>query len=381
VPVATGTTETMLAVSFPDPRTGFAVGADGVVLTTTDGGTTWARGSTGVDDGLRDVSFVDATHGWAVGGESIVATTDGGRTWVPRPPPPAESVPAPGPGRPGSGRVEGWFFIAVHFFDRQRGIVMGAGGAVLLTGDGGLTWTWAGDRSYGLVMDASFVDGDAGFATGPPSEGPLYTVLQTGDGGRTWQPLTAEGITDVTAVNFNAVAAPGEGRVYVAGGGGVVLVSADGGGRWGVQRRDTTETFLSMDFAGSRGLAVGLTDLGGTSRASLVATDDGGETWNGRLVDGMVLWDVAFPSPSAAVAVGCRAFLDAELVVPMVDPETGEISELKPCTETLVVRIVSEDGEVGGSGGLPWPVLGAGVAVAVAAAAGVARARRGRRDR
>ncbi|MDQ3920027.1 MAG: YCF48-related protein [Acidobacteriota bacterium] len=70
------------AVSFADARRGWAVGANGAVLATTDGGRTWAAQESGTDSDLFDVKFFDAREGWAVGsGGAAIHTTDGGQTW------------------------------------------------------------------------------------------------------------------------------------------------------------------------------------------------------------------------------------------------------------------------------------------------------------
>jgi photosystem II stability/assembly factor-like uncharacterized protein len=70
------------AVSFVDARRGWAVGANGAVLATTDGGRTWGAQASGTDSDLFDVKFFDAREGWAVGeGGAAIHTTDGGQTW------------------------------------------------------------------------------------------------------------------------------------------------------------------------------------------------------------------------------------------------------------------------------------------------------------
>ncbi|MEO7969830.1 MAG: YCF48-related protein, partial [bacterium] len=59
-------------------------GAGGVILTTTNGGTKWVQRSTGTRDHLFAVTFAsqDPMRGWAAGTfGSMIATTDGGLTW------------------------------------------------------------------------------------------------------------------------------------------------------------------------------------------------------------------------------------------------------------------------------------------------------------
>lgn len=92
---------TLTGLSFPSAAKGWAVGHSGVILSTTDGGLTWqkqldsvesqashtaaAAGSVGSEnpgDPLLDVYFKDESNGWAVGAFGrALRTSDGGRTW------------------------------------------------------------------------------------------------------------------------------------------------------------------------------------------------------------------------------------------------------------------------------------------------------------
>lgn len=99
----------LLAVTFPSEKNGWAVGHDGVVLHTTDGGATWvkqfdghdaaqAMGSSfgvqnpeiqryvdqGPDKPFLDVWFENDSNGYVVGAFNLIfRTTDGGKNWVP----------------------------------------------------------------------------------------------------------------------------------------------------------------------------------------------------------------------------------------------------------------------------------------------------------
>lgn len=111
----------LLAVHFPNPQTGWAVGHGGVVLRTDNGGDSWIKqvdgrtsaeaflnyyrpraeaGDTAAREALKqleqnfrvpgalpylDVWFKDADEGFAVGSFGmLIGTTDGGKTWTPR---------------------------------------------------------------------------------------------------------------------------------------------------------------------------------------------------------------------------------------------------------------------------------------------------------
>ena len=73
------------AVTLVDATHGWAVGRDGTIVATEDGGKRWVAQASGTQQWLTSVHFSDATHGWAVGvGGTIVATEDGGKSWLPR---------------------------------------------------------------------------------------------------------------------------------------------------------------------------------------------------------------------------------------------------------------------------------------------------------
>jgi photosystem II stability/assembly factor-like uncharacterized protein len=102
------------------PEKGFAVGK-GVILVTDDGHTWTPRYSGGAI--FSAVNAVDATHAWAVGDRSLYGTTDGGKTWK-------------GRGNPDDGTV----LRRVHFIDEHFGWGAGRNGKLYRSGDGGGTW-------------------------------------------------------------------------------------------------------------------------------------------------------------------------------------------------------------------------------------------------
>jgi photosystem II stability/assembly factor-like uncharacterized protein len=70
------------AVWFATQERGWAVGGEGVIISTADGGRTWRPQASGVGDDLYDVKFFDESEGWAVGrGGTMLHTNDGGRNW------------------------------------------------------------------------------------------------------------------------------------------------------------------------------------------------------------------------------------------------------------------------------------------------------------
>src|ERR1043165_8514255 len=62
---------TLRSVFFIDHKEGWAVGDEGLILHTLNGGKTWHRQATGVRSSLRSVQFLTPEIGWAVGGEEL----------------------------------------------------------------------------------------------------------------------------------------------------------------------------------------------------------------------------------------------------------------------------------------------------------------------
>jgi photosystem II stability/assembly factor-like uncharacterized protein len=150
----------LLGGSFLNGKQGWLVGTGGTVLQTSDGGATW---STGRLTGLEPVSgfglalrvrftaasFVDARLGWAVGTEGrIFATRDGGRTWAPQ----ISNVASD--------------FYDVKFVSPAEGWVVGAGGTLLHTVDGGFRWVLEPSGTTHALERLYFVGRARGWAVG-----------------------------------------------------------------------------------------------------------------------------------------------------------------------------------------------------------------------
>ena len=76
-----------LGVAFAaDGRHGWAVGVNGTIVATADGGGQWTPQTSSTSNALWGVAFAaDGRHGWAVGDNgTIVATADGGGQWTPQ---------------------------------------------------------------------------------------------------------------------------------------------------------------------------------------------------------------------------------------------------------------------------------------------------------
>jgi photosystem II stability/assembly factor-like uncharacterized protein len=258
-----------------------AVGRRGLVLVSTDGGSTWQQAKVPVSTDLLSAAFPDDRNGWAVGhGGVVLHTRDGGLTWerqldgralpelmvrqykaaadagdeqARRNLDEAERFKAEGPGRP---------LFAVHFNDALHGIAVGAYNLAVRTDDGGRTWRAVGDQIdnpkgmhlYGIarIDGRLWIAGEQGVLLREESDGGRFSqvktpypgsffgitgragelvvfglrgnALRSTDAGATWTALQTG-----TQSNLTAGAVLPDGRLVLAAMSGELLVSGDGG--------------------------------------------------------------------------------------------------------------------------------------------------------
>ena len=81
--VNSGTDTHLYGVHFVDAKLGWAVGTDGIVLSSKDGGKTWSGSDTKSinKDTLTQVSFTTPNNGWLVSIGKVYYTGSGGNSW------------------------------------------------------------------------------------------------------------------------------------------------------------------------------------------------------------------------------------------------------------------------------------------------------------
>jgi photosystem II stability/assembly factor-like uncharacterized protein len=174
---------------FANPQTVYAVGnhleSGSVILRSTDSGATWSATRLELVRDLRAIHFVNDQIGFAVGsfgsgstntGSCVVKTTDGGASW--------QRVAFEAEGQTIFGHYYGVFFA-----DAENGWVVGdlpqggqSYGAVFRTTNGGSSWRRqkgpTGAFQYRKLTAVGFVDGDHGVIVG---DGGL--IVHTSNGG------------------------------------------------------------------------------------------------------------------------------------------------------------------------------------------------------
>lgn len=247
------TTNALNAVTFlADGRTGFAVGATGTLLRTTDAGATWTLGSSGTVQDLAAITFTSASTGWAAGaGGTVLQTTDGGATWT---------------RRTNSGTVAD--LKSIVFADALHGAFAGAGGVVGITRDGGATWTV---RVPEVVSLNGIAFGDTLTLW---CAGALGTLRSTFDAGLNW---TSEPLS-VASQTFKGVAAADAMHAVAVGTGGTIAVGRPGALAiaWSAASAGASYQLNGVCMPDpSHAWAVG-----GNGSGAVLATADGGTTWS-----------------------------------------------------------------------------------------------------
>jgi photosystem II stability/assembly factor-like uncharacterized protein len=253
-PLTSGTTNALYDVYFFDATQGVAVGEQGLILRTTDGGAGWQGVTSGVTDSLRSVSF-SGVNGIS-GGDSqdILYSTDAGASWQ------ISQSGFFGGGFPGAQMISS----TVGFVAGQNSILGPLFGA---STDGGVSWDFHAfffDQSEGTCTDVFFFNQNTGVVSGAVFDG-TGAIARTTDGGMNWSTLIFD--QAIQGIDFQQ---PTSG--FAVGLGGRISHSTDGGITWTDQASGTSANLNDVFFASDalRGIAVG--DSG-----TIVWTANGGE--------------------------------------------------------------------------------------------------------
>lgn len=187
-----------------DENFSFAVGENGLVLNTQNGGQTWSVQLIDTKQNLNGATFYNRTIGWVVGNSGTIArTASGGVNWTVLTTSVIEdlngihsvnSLMAWAVGNAGTilKTINGVAFTqltspttanlrGVYFHDTLVGWVVGSNGTILKTTNGGSTWLALNSGTTNQLNSVFFYDLNYGFAVGNGG-----ALLRTSDGGATW---------------------------------------------------------------------------------------------------------------------------------------------------------------------------------------------------
>jgi photosystem II stability/assembly factor-like uncharacterized protein len=183
------------------------VGDNGTCFHSSNGGASWSSQVLGGGVTLRTITFYDNNTGWISGNNgTILKTSNGGSSWNSQT----------------SGTLQQLNFSS--FADLQTGYVAGSAGTLLKTTNGGTTWTSIGQAGWtGNILSVAasggtvYVAGSDGFCK------------KSTDAGLTWS--SVDFVTD-TKVDIHGAFAVSSTDAYLVGGGGFVRKTTDGGTTW-----------------------------------------------------------------------------------------------------------------------------------------------------
>lgn len=290
----------LTAVAFAGPRI-VAAGQRGHLVYSDDRGRTWSQAEVPVSADLTALSFPNPQRGWAVGHDGVViATADGGRTWTRqldgRQISPLLEAAMAAKGLPEPVREQISFLaqkspdlplLDVWFDDEKSGFAVGAFNLILHTADGGATWTPWLDRtenpkalhlySVRRAAGALFIAGEQGLVlrldgdrfvpckvpyqgsffglTGTPDAvlafGLRGNLWRSSDRGESWQKVE----TGLEVALTGGTRAGG--RILLTSAAGQVLFSGDGGSTFSLLKvRPAPTSTIAVD--GSSAVLVGM---------------------------------------------------------------------------------------------------------------------------
>ncbi|MBI3193810.1 MAG: T9SS type A sorting domain-containing protein [Ignavibacteriae bacterium] len=268
-----GVSSNLKSVFFFNYFTGYAVGEDGLILKTTNGGVEWRQQTSGTTEPLNSIVFVSVGRGWVCGNNNVILkTTNGGTTWTNS----NHGVPSNNTFNgiiftdASYGYVAGQFsgdvtkavvystidggaswtqmlfddriqsLNSVLFVNPVNGWMAASNGRMLYTTDGGSNWIF---QSYAANRSVFFTDDSVGWASGDGN-----TVYWTSDGGTNWNPANTSQMNSLNDVHFinrtegYAVGSPSN----------AVVKSFDGGRTWkNLPTQTAGSVFNSVYFVNS----------------------------------------------------------------------------------------------------------------------------------
>ncbi|MDT4804925.1 Ycf48-like protein [compost metagenome] len=245
----------LTAVHFADTQIGWAVGHDGVILRTTDGGETWSKQLDGRDISKvmlawaeAEVARLEEASAAAPDDESVLVALDNAHFALDD----AKAGSAPGPARP---------LLDVWFRDAREGWAVGAYGIIVHTRDGGQHWEFVStlDNPERLHLNTVLGLSDGSLLVAGEG-GRLY---RSSDNGSHWLP--AEQLTDASLYKLVPLM---DGRLLALGFGGTLLSSQDQGASW-----KTIQLPVPVGLYGATQLRDGSVLLAGQGGVLMMSTD------------------------------------------------------------------------------------------------------------
>ncbi len=228
-----------------------AVGADGTVIATDDGGNTWDDASlsglsaTEETYAVRAISMGSSTVGFAAGENGLLLkTTNGGSSWSQVTDPSGDATD----------------YNAVYAASATTAWIAGDGGVIYKTTNGGTSWTAEESATTDDIQHLSFSDSSHGWAVGEGT-----TLEKTTNGGTTWSDVAVSELDDSDAIQ--AVSFRDTNNGILASADNELLQTDDAGASWNNVDASTSLSLTSI-------LAVSSTEWWGVGESGTIARYD-----------------------------------------------------------------------------------------------------------
>jgi photosystem II stability/assembly factor-like uncharacterized protein len=270
-----------------------AAGEYGHILYSDDRGASWTQARVPTTQMLTAIHFVDDSRGWAVGHDGLILVSDdGGESW---------RVQRDGLAAQQQANLE--FRESAHqtVSRLEAALEEAAPGArfelELRLEDARLDLEDAElaleeDVFTSPLMDIWFANAQRGWAVGA-----FGTLLGTRNGGQSWSD-EAHQIENPDEFHLNAITGTGQGRIFIAGEGGLMFRSLDGGESW-----ETLDPFYEGSWFGTVYSTVGDALLVYGLRGNLYRSDDFGDSWQAVVAENDVTLAGGDAGPGGQVAL------------------------------------------------------------------------------
>jgi photosystem II stability/assembly factor-like uncharacterized protein len=197
---------------------------------------------------LYDLDFIDENTGWIVGtGGMIVKTTNGGQTWLYN----------------NSNTSTSTQIYGVDFVNSSTGWAVAQNGIIRKTTDGGTTWNSQTSGVTNALYDISFINDQLGLVVGASGR-----ILRTTNGGTNWTSITSGTTQTLRELHF-----VDSQNAWVVGTNGIILYSSNGGINWTTQTSGVTKYLRAVSFYNNQtGYTVG-------DGKSILKTTNAGSNW------------------------------------------------------------------------------------------------------
>lgn len=244
---------------FVNEKTGFIGGGNGTFLTTNDGGENWKQAEKFTSDAIRQIHFKDENNGWllcerdvySLGTNSpsyFLKTSNGGADW--------QKIEFQN-----GVRVR----IAGMFFSEDKGFAVGESGAIFILQPDEKTWKKHSSPIRNLLLNGTFTGKTNGVIVGAGGN-----IFFTDDGGMKWNQSNIFGAPNA---KLNSVFFVNKNTGWTAGAEGKIFQTVSGGKNWREQKTDETANLNDVYFRDTReGWAIG-------DEGAILHSTTGGNIW------------------------------------------------------------------------------------------------------